>query len=66
LAAEAARQEKEALKLEKYSQSVEVKLSNEQFVSRAPAEVIAAEKVKLSEAREKAARIRKNLEFLKT
>jgi valyl-tRNA synthetase len=66
LAAEAARQEKEALKLEKYSQSVEGKLSNEQFVSRAPAEVIAAEKVKLSEAREKAARIRKNLEFLKT
>jgi len=66
LAAESARQEKEVQKLEKYVQSVEGKLSNEQFASRAPAEVIAAEKAKLSEAREKAARIRKNLEFLKT
>jgi valyl-tRNA synthetase len=65
LTAESARQEKEAVKLEKYVQAIEGKLSNEQFVSRAPAEVITGEKAKLAEAREKAVRIRKNLEFLK-
>ncbi|HVM33339.1 MAG TPA: valine--tRNA ligase, partial [bacterium] len=43
LAAEMGRQEKEAAKLDKYVLAVEGKLSNEQFVSRAPAEVIEAE-----------------------
>ena len=59
------RQEKEALQLEKYIQSVERKLANAGFVDKAPAAVVAAEKAKLAEAREKTARIRKNLEFLK-
>jgi valyl-tRNA synthetase len=65
LTAESARQEKEAVKLEKYVQAIEGKLSNAQFVEKAPAEVITGEKAKLAEAREKAVRIRKNLEFLK-
>ncbi|MGH7740348.1 MAG: valine--tRNA ligase, partial [bacterium] len=65
LAAESARQEKEALKLVKYIQSVDGKLCNAQFIERAPVEVIEVEKKKLAEAREKESRIRKNLEFLK-
>ena len=59
------RQEKEAIKLEKYIQSMEGKLSNAQFIEKAPMEVVAAEKAKLMEAKEKTSRIRKNLEFLK-
>jgi valyl-tRNA synthetase len=52
--------------LEKYIQSMEGKLSNAQFVEKAPAEVVVAEKAKLLEAKEKTSRVRKNLEFLKS
>ena len=64
LKAEAAKQEKESQKLEKYVQSITGKLSNEQFVKNAPAELVEAEKDKLREAKEKITRIASNLKFL--
>jgi len=64
LKAEAAKQEKEKQKLEKYVQSITGKLSNEQFVKNAPAELVEAEKEKLQEAKDKIVRITSNLKFL--
>jgi valyl-tRNA synthetase len=61
---EAAKQQKEKEKLEKYVQSIAGKLSNEQFVKNAPAELVEGEKTKLQEARDKIARIEHNLKFL--
>ncbi|HJT24471.1 MAG TPA: class I tRNA ligase family protein, partial [bacterium] len=66
LKAEAAKQEKERQKLEKYAQAITGKLSNEQFVKNAPAELVEAEKDKLREAKEKITRIENNLKFLET
>jgi valyl-tRNA synthetase len=64
LGAEAAKQKKEREKLEKYVQAIQGKLSNEQFVKNAPAELVDGEKAKLRETQEKIARIVGNLKFL--
>ncbi len=66
LKAEAAMQEKERRKLEKYVQSIQGKLSNEQFVKNAPAELVEAEKAKLQEAEDKIVRVENNLKFLES
>ncbi len=62
--AEAAKQIKEKQKLEKYVQSIQGKLANEQFVKNAPAELIDGEKTKLRETKDKIVRIDHNLKFL--
>lgn len=51
--AESKRLEQEITGLEKYVKGLEAKLSNENFVSRAPAEVVEKEKAKLSQAKSK-------------
>ena len=51
--AEKKRLDAEQAKLAKYVQSINGKLSNENFVSRAPAEVVEAERAKLAEVVEK-------------
>ena len=55
--AERARLEKEKQRLTKFVKSIEGKLGNENFVSRAPAEVVAAEREKLAEAQSQLAAI---------
>ena len=40
---------------------IEKKLSNEKFVSKAPADVVAQERAKLAEAQEKLARVREQM-----
>jgi valyl-tRNA synthetase len=57
-AAELARLEKQAAEAVKYLESVRKKLSNENFVSRAPAEVVEKERAHITEFEEKIARIR--------
>jgi valyl-tRNA synthetase len=64
LKAEAAKQQKELEKLAKYVQGIQGKLSNEQFVKNAPAELVDAEKTKLQETQDKITRIDGNLKFL--
>ncbi len=64
LKAEAAKQQKERQKLEKYVLAIQGKLKNEQFVKNAPAELVEAENGKLRETRDKIARIDGNLKFL--
>jgi valyl-tRNA synthetase len=64
LKAEAAKQEKERQKLEKYAQTIELKLQNEQFVKNAPAGMVDAENKKLQETKDKISRILNNLKFL--
>ncbi len=66
LKAEAAKQEKERQKLEKYVLSIQGKLANEQFVQNAPEELVEAEKTKLQESRDKIIRIEHNLKFLES
>jgi valyl-tRNA synthetase len=66
LKAEAAKQQKERAKLENYVKSIEAKLSNQQFVQNAPSQLVEGEKTKLSEAKEKIARIEGNLSFLES
>ena len=55
--AERARLEKEQQQLTKFTKSIAGKLGNENFVSRAPAEVVQAEREKLTEAETKLAAI---------
>jgi len=57
-AAELARLEKQEAEAVKYLESVRKKLSNENFVSRAPAEVVEKERAHITEFEEKIARIR--------
>jgi valyl-tRNA synthetase len=64
LKAEAAKQMKEREKLNKYIQTIEGKLKNEQFVKNAPIELVDIEKTKLQETRDKVFRIDHNLKFL--
>ncbi len=64
LQAEAAKQQKERQKLEKYVLSIEGKLKNEQFVKNAPTELVEAEKAKLQDTKDKISRIDHNLKFL--
>ena len=56
-AAETARLSKEKEKLEKLASGVEKKLSNEGFLSRAPAEIIEKEKQKLRDASDRLTKI---------
>ena len=51
--AEKKRLDGEKEKLAKFAKSISGKLSNENFVSRAPAEVVQAEREKLAEVEEK-------------
>jgi len=55
----------EHAKLAAYAQSVEAKLSNDGFVSRAPAVVVETEKAKLAEAQAKMAKLEERLAQLK-
>jgi valyl-tRNA synthetase len=64
LKAEAAKQLKEKQKLEKYVQSIQGKLSNENFVKNAPVEMVEGEKAKMQETKDKIASIENNLKFL--
>ena len=64
LKAEAAKQLKEKQKLEKYVQTIQGKLANDNFVKNAPAEMVEAEKAKLQETKDKIASIDYNLKFL--
>ena len=64
LKAEAAKQQKERVKLQNYVKSIEGKLSNDQFVRNAPTQLVEGEKAKLMETQEKIARIEGNLNFL--
>jgi valyl-tRNA synthetase len=52
VAAERARLEKERDNLAKFVDSLNAKLSNENFVNRAPANVVEEQRTKLSEVRE--------------
>ena len=64
-AAERARLEKEREQLAKFVNSLDAKLSNENFVSRAPANVVEEQRDKLSEVREQLQSIEAALEKLK-
>jgi valyl-tRNA synthetase len=64
LKAEAVKLQKDRQKQEKYIQSIQAKLSNDQFTKNAPAELVEAEKEKLQEATDKVSRIDLNLKFL--
>jgi len=64
LKVEAAKQLKEKQKLEKYVQSIQGKLTNENFVKNAPVEMVEGEKAKLQETKDKIASIENNLKFL--
>jgi valyl-tRNA synthetase len=64
LKAEMAKQLKEKQKLEKYVQTIQGKLANENFVKNAPTEMVEAEKAKMQETKDKIASIDHNLKFL--
>jgi valyl-tRNA synthetase len=64
LDAEKARLSKELEKVEKLAESVEKKLKNEDFVRKAPAEVVKAEEERLALLRDTRARLAKNLDVL--
>ena len=63
---ETARLNKELEKLRKGIASTEGKLSNEKFLSKAPADVVAAEREKLSAAREKISALEARISQLKS
>jgi len=60
-AGEVEKLKKQAADLAKYSQGIEGKLGNANFVARAPAAVVEAEKAKLAEAESQLARVREQL-----
>jgi valyl-tRNA synthetase len=64
LKVEADKQLKEKQKLEKYVQSIQGKLTNDNFVKNAPVEMVEAEKTKLRETKDKIASVENNLKFL--
>ncbi len=66
LKAEAAKQQKERQKLEKYIAAIEGKLKNDQFVKNAPVELVDGEKAKLKDAKDKISSIDHNLKFLES
>jgi valyl-tRNA synthetase len=65
LTKEEANKRAEVERLQKYIQGLESKLSNDEFLKKAPAGMVEAEKLKLNEAREKKARKLRSLELLK-
>ena len=66
LKVEAAKQLKEKQKLEKYVQTIQSKLANDNFVKNAPAEMVNAEKAKLQETKDKIVSIENNMKFLES
>jgi valyl-tRNA synthetase len=64
IAAERQRLGNELAEAERYLATLEKKLENKDFVARAPANVVAAEKEKLAVQREKAAKLKKQLQEL--
>jgi valyl-tRNA synthetase len=64
VAAEKERLNKELEVVEKYAKSLDLKLSNAEFVSNAPTAVVDKEKEKLAEAREKLGKLKAQLESL--
>lgn len=61
---EKTRLKKEIEKTESYAKQVEAKLSNEGFVSRAPSDVLEAEREKLNAAKEKISKLSESLKSL--
>jgi valyl-tRNA synthetase len=66
LDAERTRLEQEIEQKTNYARSLEGKLQNEQFVSRAPEAVVAKERAKLAETVDELARLQKNLSDLQS
>ena len=60
-AAEAVKIRKDIAQAEGFASSIEKKLSNEKFVANAPAEVIAKERAKLMDSRDKIEKLKENL-----
>ena len=63
--AERTRLAKQETELVKYIDTINKKLSNEKFVSKAPADVVAKEREKITDAQEKLERVRQQLEAFK-
>ncbi len=61
---EVAAAKQELQKLQQFASSIESKLSNESFVSRAPAAVVDGEKAKLEEAKAKMAKLEERVKML--
>ena len=61
---EAVKKKTEIEKLEKYIQTTQVKLSNQEFVKKAPAGMVEAEKTKIKEAENKIYHIKRNLKSM--
>jgi len=66
LSAERARMEKEITRLKGMIDTIEKKLGNEQFVSKAPVHVIEKERVKLNSMKLSLAKLRENYEAMKS
>jgi Valyl-tRNA synthetase len=66
LSAERARMEKEITRLKGMIDTIEKKLGNEQFVSKAPVHVIEKERVKLNSMKISLAKLRENYEAMKS
>ncbi len=65
LDAEVKRLEKQEAEIIKYLESIRKKLSNQNFVARAPKEIVDAEKAKITEFEEKLARVREQMKAYK-
>ncbi len=65
LDAEVKRLEKQEAEITKYLESIRKKLSNQNFVARAPKEIVDAEKAKITEFEEKLARVREQMKAYK-
>ena len=65
LDAEVKRLEKQEAEITKYLESIRKKLSNQNFVARAPKEIVDAEKAKIAEFEEKLARVREQMKAYK-
>ena len=65
LDAEVKRLEKQEAEITKYLESIRKKLSNQNFVARAPKEIVEAEKAKIAEFEEKLARVREQMKAYK-
>ncbi|MBR4222384.1 MAG: hypothetical protein IKR81_14575, partial [Victivallales bacterium] len=63
--AEVKRLEKQEAEIIKYLESIRKKLSNQNFVARAPKEIVDAEKAKITEFEEKLARVREQMKAYK-
>jgi len=64
LKVEKERLNKELAQIENFIKNISAKLANEQFLSRAPQEIVAQEKAKLAEAEDHLAKIKKQLESI--